>query len=353
MITWRSLRDGIPRVDSLRSCTRARRVVSTISVLLLSGLAYSTSVSALTLSWVNNSSDADGIQIERATSASGTWSNIATVGGTATDYTDTSTTCGVAYYYRVRAFNQAGLSGYSNTSGPAVQSCQSTTDVPNSGNGAWPFRILAIAREGNDIRVTWNAMGGESYVVEVSPPVGDKIPINYADLSPMIVMPGRAASTTNYVDVGGATKSLSRFYRVRQVTGQLSADDTDGDGLPDSWELQYFGKLSQDSNDDPDGDGFSNKQEYAAGTDPTNGASYLHITAIAREKNNIRVTWMMGAGKTNVLQVVNGGTTGSFSVNNFTDLFAVTNTVGTATNYLDVGAATNSPSRFYRVRLVP
>ena len=34
-------------------------------------------------------------------------------------------------------------------------------------------------------------------------------------------------------------------------------------------------------------------------------------------------------------------------------VFAVTNSDGSVTNFLDVGAATNFPSRFYRVRLVP
>ena len=43
---------------------------------------------------------------------------------------------------------------------------------------------------------------------------------------------------------------------------------------------------------------------------------------------------------------------GNFS-NNFTTIFTVTNTVGTTTNYLDVGAATNVPTFYYRVRLVP
>lgn len=45
--------------------------------------------------------------------------------------------------------------------------------------------------------------------------------------------------------------------------------------------------------------------------------------------------------------------TGSYDTNNFTDIFTVTNTVGVVTNYLDVGAATNVPTRYYRVRLVP
>lgn len=46
-------------------------------------------------------------------------------------------------------------------------------------------------------------------------------------------------------------------------------DDTDGDGLNDTWEMQYFGDLNQTAEDDPDGDGLTNGQEEALGTDPT------------------------------------------------------------------------------------
>jgi hypothetical protein len=47
--------------------------------------------------------------------------------------------------------------------------------------------------------------------------------------------------------------------------------DSDGDGLPDAWELEHFGSLAQTASGDPDGDGFTNEQEYLAGTDPLNG----------------------------------------------------------------------------------
>jgi hypothetical protein len=50
-----------------------------------------------------------------------------------------------------------------------------------------------------------------------------------------------------------------------------------------------------------------------------------------------------------VLQRTAGGSSGSFSTNNFT----VTNTVGTTTNYIDVGAATNVPAFYYRVQFAP
>ena len=39
--------------------------------------------------------------------------------------------------------------------------------------------------------------------------------------------------------------------------------------------------------------------------------------------------------------------------NYFTAIFTVTNTVGTTTNFLDAGAATNVPAFYYRIRLVP
>ncbi|NLN61660.1 MAG: hypothetical protein GX146_02105 [Myxococcales bacterium] len=50
-------------------------------------------------------------------------------------------------------------------------------------------------------------------------------------------------------------------------TGQFV--DEDSDGLPDEWEIKYFGNLDQGPDDDFDGDGISNMIEYLARTDPT------------------------------------------------------------------------------------
>jgi hypothetical protein len=63
----------------------------------------------------------------------------------------------------------------------------------------------------------------------------------------------------------------------------------------------------------------------------------------------------MAPGATNTLQAAAGGGSGGYSTNGFTDIFVVTNntTIGTVTNYLDLGAATNRPARYYRARLVP
>jgi len=49
--------------------------------------------------------------------------------------------------------------------------------------------------------------------------------------------------------------------------------DTDGDGLPDSWEITHFGNLAQGPGDDPDADGVTNLSEFQAGSDPRSASS--------------------------------------------------------------------------------
>jgi PKD repeat protein len=123
-----------------------------------------------------------------------------------------------------------------------------------------------------------------------------------------------------------------------------------------AWQIQYFGSTTNPAaaaNTDPDGDGLSNLQEFLAGTDPTNGASGFRIVSIVPQGSDLSVTWNMGPGKTNALQVTSGDGSGNFVTNGFADLYVVTNTVGTVTNYTDLGAVTNQPTRYYRVRLVP
>jgi aspartate carbamoyltransferase catalytic subunit len=62
---------------------------------------------------------------------------------------------------------------------------------------------------------------------------------------------------------------------------------------------------------------------------------------------------MTGFRKTNALQVTAGDGSGDYNTSNFADIFTVTNTTGSVTNYLDSGAITNAPVLYYRVRVVP
>ena len=78
----------------------------------LTAAAYS--VTQIDLTWADNSDNETGFSVERSTDWSN-WIVIATTDADATAYSDTEVDAGTLYYYRARAFNDAGFSGYSNT----------------------------------------------------------------------------------------------------------------------------------------------------------------------------------------------------------------------------------------------
>jgi T5SS/PEP-CTERM-associated repeat protein len=81
-----------------------------------------------------------------------------------------------------------------------------------------PLRVKAIAIESNDARITWTTAGGLTNVVQAADGGGDASYTNgFTDISGSIIVPGLNLSTTNYLDVGGATNLPARYYRVRLV----------------------------------------------------------------------------------------------------------------------------------------
>ncbi|MCC6859160.1 MAG: fibronectin type III domain-containing protein, partial [Bryobacterales bacterium] len=78
--------------------------------------ASAVSSGQINLSWADNSNNEEGFRIERCQGSGCTnFAQIATVGAGATSYSNTGLSPATFYSYRVRAYNGAGNSGYSNT----------------------------------------------------------------------------------------------------------------------------------------------------------------------------------------------------------------------------------------------
>ncbi len=77
--------------------------------------ATAASRNQINLSWTDNSTNEDGFRIERCRGSTCTnFAQIASVGPNVTAYTNTGLNANTTYRYRVRAYNAAGTSAYSN-----------------------------------------------------------------------------------------------------------------------------------------------------------------------------------------------------------------------------------------------
>jgi len=89
--------------------------------------ANASSSTQINLNWTDTASNESGFKIERASSASGPFTQIATVGIDVQSYSNSGLSASTTYYYRVRAYNNRRNSAYSNTASATTQATTDTT----------------------------------------------------------------------------------------------------------------------------------------------------------------------------------------------------------------------------------
>ncbi|MCL2068176.1 MAG: fibronectin type III domain-containing protein [Treponema sp.] len=155
--------------------------------------ATAVSATQINLSW-NSVTGANGYRVERSTDNSN-WTEIAP-SHAATTYQDTGLTAGTTYWYRVRAYNAAGNSGYSN-----VESATTQTGLPEI--PAAPAGLTATAVSASQINLGWNSVtGAQGYRVERSTDNS-----SWTQIAP-------SHTTTTYQDTG-LSAGATYWYRVR------------------------------------------------------------------------------------------------------------------------------------------
>lgn len=127
-----------------------------------------------------------------------------------------------------------------------------------------------------------------------------------------------------------------------------SVADSDNDGLPDSWEIQYFGNLDRDGTGDFDNDGMSDAAEFLAGTNPTDMNSVLMVIQLGEATDTGRIiSWLAVPGKTYKVQYKTNLNAAAWA-----DLPGTVTADVEATSITD-DTTNGSEQRFYRVVLVP
>ncbi len=161
--------------------------------------ATANSTTQITLNWSDNATNETGFKIERSTTAGSGFTEIAQVGADVTTFSNTNLQAGTTYFYRVRAYNNAGNSAYSNEA--SATTLQPAPAVPNA-----PTNLKATSPLQGQIVLNWedNATNETGFKIERSTTTGS----GFAEIAQV------TANTTTYTD-NNLTLGATFFYRVR------------------------------------------------------------------------------------------------------------------------------------------
>jgi hypothetical protein len=115
--------------------------------------AVAASPTQVNLAWGDLSSNETGFKVERSPDGTNGWAQIGTVNAGVTTYQDTTAAASTTYFYRVRAYNTAGDSGYTNVASATTPAASQTTAVTFISTGSsWKY-----LDNGTDQGTAWRA----------------------------------------------------------------------------------------------------------------------------------------------------------------------------------------------------
>jgi subtilisin family serine protease len=141
-------------------------------------------------------------------------------------------------------------------------------------------------------------------------------PYHAADSPPVVTVDHDALADNGYKN-NKLPRPLLLFHhntagsRYDLVNLARVGSDTDNDGISDSWEKLHFSGLGvAGASSDFDVDGFADVAEYAAGTDPKDGNSFLHfLTPIEVKTETVVMRWQSVPGRRYRVEKSNGDPT--------------------------------------------
>ena len=160
-------------------------------------------------------------------------------------------------------------------------------------------------------------------------------------------------SATNNAPLTNGNFAFS-FVNLRGLPVTLPNQDSNTNGIPDWWELRYFGSATGTvSGVDSDGDQLTNLEEYRLGTNPKSAASTFRIEAFGPHTNGLGISWSSVGGKRYQVNMA----TNLLEPNPFRPLTLVTDTNFNGTGAIQTCFDTNTPptplQRFYQIELAP